>query len=165
MKSFVTSIWNLLGRVHAFKLTATTKNRHSFFHNAKASGKVKVFSPQSSQITFHEAGSWTSIDLQTVDFRNVYNWSLSEGEDFLRLTHLRYGTENPVHLVDFVPLSSGRLQSVQPHICGDDRYSATLSVAGCRILLNWTIQGPSKNDTLDCLYLIETAPQESRNGN
>lgn len=114
----------------------------------------------SKVITFHEAGLWTSLDHQTIDFRNIYQWSLSDMEDTIRLTHLRYGIDAPVHLVDFLSLGADRMQSFQPHICGADRYSASLSAAGDRIYLGWTIQGPSKNDTLDCIYLTHKTHQE-----
>ena len=160
VKSLALNIWDLLCRVQSLLLTAATKDRCSFFNNAAASGSVGVSMTGSKVITFHEAGLWTSLDHQTIDFRNIYQWSLSDMEDTIRLTHLRYGIDAPVHLVDFLSLGADRMQSFQPHICGADRYSASLSAAGDRIYLGWTIQGPSKNDTLDCIYLTHKTHQE-----
>lgn len=155
LKPIAVTTWNLLGQVQSFKLTASTKNQRSFFNKATATGCVRISGSGSGVMTFHETGSWTSIDRQTIDFRNIYRWSLSDSRDSIRLTHLRYGINNPVHLVDFVSLDADIMQSIQPHHCGSDRYSASLSVAGDRILLSWTIRGPAKNDTLDCIYLTD----------
>lgn len=152
MKSLAATIWDLLGRVQTFKLSATTLDQSSFFHNATASGSVAVSRPRDGGIRFHETGSWRSRERQTVDFRNTYHWSLSIPESVIRLTHLRYGPDKPVHLVDLVSRDADRMQSFQPHRCGADQYSATLGPAGDRILLSWTIVGPSKNDTLECWY-------------
>ena len=160
LKPFLETIWDLLGQVQSLTLTATTKDLRNFFHNATAEGNVEVSRTGSRVITFHEAGLWTSIANQTVDFRNTYQWSLSDLEDTIRLTHLRYGIDNPIHLVDFVPIDADIMQSFQPHNCGADRYSACLSAAGDRILLSWTIQGPSKNDSLHCIYLTDKINQE-----
>lgn len=163
--SLIVTIWNLLCRVQSLLLTAATKDRCSFFNNATAAGTVKVSMTGSKVITFHEAGLWTSLDHQTSDFRNVYQWSLSDLETTIRLTHLRYGTDNPVHLVDFLSIGADSMQSFQPHICGADLYSASLSSAGDRIFLVWKIQGPSKNDTLHCTYLTDKTNQEVRSDN
>ena len=163
--SLALTIWNLLGRVQSLLLTAATKNRCSFFNNATAAGRVKVSMTGSKVITFHEAGLWTSLDHQTIDFRNVYQWSLSDLETTIRLTHLRYGTDNPVHLVDFLSIGADSMQSLQPHICGTDLYSASLSSVGDRIFLVWRIQGPSKNDTLHCTYLTGRTNQDFRSDN
>jgi len=165
LKPFVETIWNLLGQVQSLTLTATTKDRRNFFHNATADGNIEVSRTGRRVITFHEAGVWTSIVNQTVDFRNIYQWSLSDLEDTIRLTHLRYGIDNPIHLVDFVPMGADIMQSFQPHNCGADRYSASLAAAGDRILLSWTIQGPSKNDMLLSLYLTDKTNQEDRSDN
>jgi len=155
LKSFTAIIWGLLDQVQSLALSAFTKDRGSFFHNAAAVGRVEVSRTGSRVITFHETGLWTSPDRQTIDFRNIYQWRLSDRDDTIRLTHLRYGTDNPVHLVDFTPLRPDTLQSVQPHICGSDQYSAELGTDGGGILLSWRIRGPSKNDVLNCRYSTE----------
>ena len=165
LKSFAATIWDLLGQIQALTLSATTKDRRSFFHNATAAGSVEVSRTGSRLITFHEAGVWTSVGRQTADFRNTYRWSLTESADSIRLAHLRYGIGNPVHLVDFGPLGTGGMHSLHPHICGADLYSARLCAAGDRIYLNWTIQGPSKNDTIACTYLSDKTHQERQNDN
>jgi len=160
LNPFIKIIWDLLGQVQSLTLTATTKDQRNFFHNAIAEGNVEVSRTESKVITFHEAGLWTSLDHQTIDFRNIYQWSLSDMEDTIRRTHLRYGIDAPVHLADFLSIGVDRMQSFQPHICGADRYSASLSAAGDHIHLRWTIQGLSKNDTLDCTYLTDKTHQE-----
>jgi hypothetical protein len=165
LEPFAVSIWKLLGRVQSLTLTAATKDRTNFFHNATAAGSVAVSVKGSRVITFHETGSWTSIDHQTIDFRNIYRWTLSDLEDTIRLAHLRDGIENPVHLVDFASLDKDTMRSIRPHNCGADHYSASLSAAGDRILLDWTIQGPAKEDTLACVYLTGKKNHENQNDN
>jgi len=155
------NIWNLLGRVQSLKLTAETKEPRSFFHNATASGSVRVSKADGRILTFHESGVWTSIDHQTVDFRNIYRWSLSDSEDTIRLTHLRYGDDYPVHLVDFIFSDENFMQSFQPHVCGADRYSASLSAVENRIFLRWVIQGPEKDEILNCEYLTDKTALEN----
>jgi len=162
LKSLAATIWNLLGQVQSLTLSALTKDRRGFFHNATAAGRVEVSRTGSRLITFHEAGLWTSLDRQTLDFRNIYQWSLSDMGDTIRLTHLRYGPDNPVHLVDFMAIGADLMQSFQPHMCKADRYNASLCAAGDRIHLDWRIQGPSKNDTLHCIYLTDKTNQEDR---
>lgn len=148
-------MWHLLGRVRALKLAAVSSDRHSFFDEATAAGTVAVTKPQSRMIVFEERGVWTSKNRETVDFRNVYRWSLEFPPSAIGLVHLRYGMANPVHLVDFVATDRRRMQAVQPHRCGADRYSATLSMAddGQSLLLEWVIRGPLKDDRLLCTYL------------
>lgn len=152
LKYHVAHIWKLMGQVQSLKLAATTGDRRSFFHNATAMGSVAVSKTENRVITFHEKGSWKSTDGQTADFRNIYRWSLSDRHDTIRLMHLRYGADHPVHLVDFAAEGGDILQSFQPHRCGDDRYSANLSASQGCVFLRWTIQGPAKDDTIVCQY-------------
>ncbi|MEW6673342.1 MAG: DUF6314 family protein [Thermodesulfobacteriota bacterium] len=154
LTSPVLNIWNRLGRVHAVRLTAATGDRRGFFHDATADGHVEIIMNGRGVMIFNETGVWTSVDQQTVDFRNVYRWALSEPEGIIRLAHLRYGADRPVHLVDFGLQDPHTLQSLQPHHCGADRYSASLSAAEDGIVLCWTIRGPTKDDTLHCTYVI-----------
>lgn len=41
---------------------------------------------------------------------------------------------------------SGRLESARPHLCGEDRYSASLELGdGGAVVLRWSVEGPRKD--------------------
>jgi len=147
-------IWELLRHVQTLQLKAVTGDPHNFFHQATAAGWVSVEKTSADFLTFHETGRWVSRAGQAVDFHNTYRWSLAAA-DVLRLEHLRYGRDNPVHLVDFSPCGPGGMHSVAAHRCGSDRYSAGLTWAGGCVRLKWKIKGPLKDDILDGVYRTE----------
>ena len=82
-------------------------------------------------------------------FRNVYRWTLND--DQISLSHLRFGIDRPVFLIDLAP-AQDRLCAVEPHPCGDDRYDAQLSIQNDVLLLEWTVTGPAKDERLRHAY-------------
>jgi hypothetical protein len=98
-------------------------------------------------IVFHEKGAW---DNQKISFTNVLRWTLHP--DTLSLEHLRLGYENPVYLLHLAPTKHGCLDTIDPHLCKQDSYSAQAFLNQEGIHLFWTIQGPSKNETIYSHY-------------
>ncbi|MGA7614017.1 MAG: DUF6314 family protein [Thermoanaerobaculia bacterium] len=115
--------------------------------SGEGSGSVTVESPSAEAVVFLEEGKW----LTGVGFRNVYRWSLTSSRG-VRLEHLRLGPDRPVHLVDFAPESESLWNSVDPHRCGDDSYSARLELREDSVALSWSIAGPRKEQTIDLRY-------------
>ena len=115
-------------------------------------GIVKVSKPDRRTVIFDEHGVWTSPARLEVAFRNVYRWSLHCEARTCGLDHLRHGWNRSVHLVDFVAVAPDAWQCTAPHSCGSDIYSARMHNSDRGLELSWRIQGPSKDQEIECLY-------------
>ncbi|MCX2523206.1 DUF6314 family protein [Larsenimonas rhizosphaerae] len=84
--------------------------------------------------------------------RNVFRFT--HAAERISLHHERRGPLHPVWLFDLVadPLNARRLVTDTPHLCGDDRYSAALTLQRGNMQLDWHIQGPRKNEYLRYYY-------------
>ena len=85
-------------------------------------------------------------------FTNVFRWTAAPDGGSIRLEHLRFGAGIPVFLLDLVPIVEGVLESSEPHVCREDRYSARMDDHRRAIRLGWTIRVPKKNETISYLY-------------
>lgn len=85
-----------------------------------------------------------------VTMNNVYRWQ--RAGDRLRLYHERFGTEAAVFLFELVAESADRLVCQRPHLCGDDVYRGTLTLAETGFDLAWSITGPRKDEHLHYRY-------------
>src|SRR5437870_4089499 len=65
-------------------------------------GSVVVASPADDVVTFTEAGTWRSDRGSEFRLRNVFRWS-AVGSELVRLDHLRFGPDHPVHLFNLAP--------------------------------------------------------------
>ena len=99
---------------------------------------------------FDESGTWTPESGKALPFTNVYRWS--RVGDSLRLEHLRFGPDRPVFLFDMVENEHGDWREISPHVCGDDRYTASLAVHGEEIVVAWSIHGPRKRESIRYTY-------------
>ncbi|WP_366917971.1 DUF6314 family protein [uncultured Gimesia sp.] len=45
-----------------------------------------------------------------------------------------------------------RWESVEPHVCSNDLYSATLECEHDRLHLDWTVKGATKNECIGYVY-------------
>lgn len=113
-------------------------------------GDVRVERPSKDAILFYESGVWQPDEGQTTRFRNVFRWSRME--DSVSLEHLRFGPSAPVYLFDLAPQPDGTWKETEAHLCGDDRYSASLSLQESGLDLCWTVVGPKKHETLRYRY-------------
>ena len=120
--------------------------------NGNGSGSVAVATPDSGVLVFHESGIWRPEAGREFRFRNVYRWSLAEHQA-VRLEHLRYGPERPVHLFDLTAESEAAWVSITPHQCRDDRYSARLQREDWGITLRWAIVGPRNHESIEYRYI------------
>lgn len=112
-------------------------------------GEVRVAEPIPGTLLFHEAGSWQPATGAAIRFTNTYRWS-QQGEA-LRLEHLRFGLDQPVFLFDMCYTELG-WRNTAPHHCVADCYSASLVLEPNQILLDWTIKGPRKNESISYTY-------------
>ncbi|WP_192034750.1 DUF6314 family protein [Halomonas sp. YLGW01] len=116
-------------------------------------GRVTV-SEEGNVLRFHEEGHFALAGQpHEVAFRNVYRWEL-EG-DRLRLFHERRGREAAVWLFDLIEADDGSgLVAAEPHLCGADRYTARLAIIEDGFSLDWTIQGPRKDEAIAYRYFV-----------
>lgn len=142
------AIWDRLKRVSSLRFTARSESRSGW--NGVGTGLVAVDSSAESSLTFTEAGTFQPASGTATRFTNAFRWSLL-GE-LLRLEHLRFGPENPVHLFDLAPAENGLWSSAKPHHCRDDCYSATLRLADWGIEVQWTVAGPQKQERIEYEY-------------
>ena len=142
--------WKRLAQITTLQFVARSTGDSGW--NGNGSGTVDVGHPDANTITFAETGTWVSAAGRKLNFSNVYRWSLNKSSRQIRLEHLRFGPSNPLYLFDLEPLSECSWKSVSPHVCRDDRYSATMIILPDEIELSWTITGPKKDDTIEYTY-------------
>src|SRR5882672_8872178 len=116
-------------------------------------GTVRTLRPDSGTVIFDEAGLWTFEDYSNIAFHNIYSWSLQSESSTLSLSHLRYGRNAPVHLVDFIEAAGNEWESASPYACGADIYRARINYSDCGLKLSWRIHGPNKKPLRDYPYL------------
>ena len=142
-------IWDLLRNVTVVSFEARSAAQTGW--NGAGTGSVAVSEPSPGVLVFAESGSWQPHGRRDIRFSNVYRWTLAG--DVLRLEHLRFGEANAVHLIDFTQAGEREWRSSSPHLCRADCYSAVLTVRDDALLLNWTIDGPRKRETIEYVYL------------
>ena len=113
-------------------------------------GTVAVTTPPGGPIHFAERGTWRPATGGTFGFSNAYRWTPAAAT--LRLEHLRFGPARPVFLFDLASDAHGVWREVIPHVCGDDRYAASLSIEGRQLVVAWTISGPRKREAIRYWY-------------
>lgn len=139
-----------LSKVSSMEFTAQSSRATGW--NGAGIGQVSVSQQSDESLEFDESGTWTNRDDQRFQFRNTYRWSLLMNHQAIRLEHLRLGHDHPVHLFDLGRQTRTVLTTLQPHVCGDDLYSAKLQILDSEILLNWTVVGPEKDETIHYVY-------------
>ena len=153
----INSIWQQLRRTNT--LYSECSSRLETGWNGRGLGQVDVEEPNGQTLIFNEQGRWDSGKGMRLPFRNVYRWTLND--DQISLSHLRFGIDRPVFLIDLAP-AQGRLCAVEPHPCGDDRYDAQLSIQNDVLLLEWTVTGPAKDEHLRHAYRALDRPSAPR---
>lgn len=143
--------WNSLRAVRTLQFSAKFSSQTSGW-NVTGNGKVIVGMVDNSTITFTESGKWRSDSGKEFDFNNVYRWTLDEDAGVIRLEHLRFGPNQPVYLFDLAPTDNITFQSVSPHCCGADLYTAIMEFKDEAIYLRWNVKGPKKDEQICCIY-------------
>lgn len=147
----LTAAWNSLRTVRTVQFSAKSSSQVSGW-NASGRGTVIVGMVDDSTITFTESGKWRSDSGKELEFNNVYRWTLVEDAGIIRLEHLRFGRNQPVYLLDLVPTDDTTLQSVSPHCCGADLYTAIMEFKNEAIYFRWNVKGPEKDEHICCIY-------------
>ncbi len=115
------------------------------------SGKVKTERPSEKEIIFYEHIRWENEDSLLINARNIYRWTfISPGK--IKLEHLRFGENKPLFLVELSKVKKNTWESIEPHNCNNDLYSAELSMNDENTVLSWSVKGPTENYSLKTIY-------------
>ena len=137
-------VWAMLFKVTKYRLDSQFDCGGQ---NGVVTGAVKVIASDKT-IVFNERGLWSSGMAAT----NSYRWLRTDNRQ-LQLEHLRLGPDKPVHLVTLAQLGGNdQLETILPHVCGPDNYTATLSLSENALRLEWLINGVNKKGKLITTY-------------
>jgi hypothetical protein len=144
-------IWNQLLTVSRVTLIAKSRSKCTREWNRKGKGAVLV-KKEDLRITFVENGSWCGEGEQTHNYCSSFRWTLNRLEKMISLEHLRLGENHPIFLFNLVPSEANRLESLTPHLCGEDSYFGWLKYNPLFIQLNFKTIGPKKNEEIEYVY-------------
>jgi hypothetical protein len=123
-------LWDRFWRVGTLSFVARSARAGGW--NGTGSGTVEALRAGEGTMTFIEAGIWRPEGGRATRFSNVFRWSVVG--DAIRLEHLRFGADRPVHLFDLAPEDGGEWHSVsvfwRPGISRDPDASG-LHLRGC----------------------------------
>lgn len=112
---------------------------------ARGRGRLRIERTPDGAVTVRERGAWEGAGGGAATaYTDVARFSPSADGRSLDVAHMRRG--DPVFLVRLEALPDGGLGSVDAHLCGADRYAATLDEEpGGVVVVAWTIRGPRKD--------------------
>ncbi len=118
------SVWERLGSIQSLTFVASSSTSTGW--NGSGEGAVEVTRPSANEIIFSESGTWTPDGGKELTFTNSYRWTKQSSKsnsrsgnlplERLRLEHLRFGADHPVHLFDLAVDDNQTISSVDPHV-------------------------------------------------
>lgn len=150
-ESNLASVSKRLATVTSLRFRSTSQTNNIGW-SGEGRGQVVVEAINADAILFHEQGLWQQDGGKQLAFTNVFRWTVLSEANVLRLEHLRFGSERPVYLFDLRQADPTTWQSIEPHLCRDDCYSAEMKLSANELSLRWTIEGPEKNESIHYWY-------------
>ena len=147
----LTDALDCLCAVRSLRFSTKSNDKTSGWEGAGI-GTVRVTVIGNSTITFTERGTWVRDCARQLDFHNTYRWRFDWDACVIRLEHLRYDPNRPVFLLDLAPTDGAAFESVSPHRCGADLYTATVNFRADGVDLRWHVKGPKKDAEICCAY-------------
>lgn len=144
----VSQVWEHLRGVTA--LHFKSQSHTGIGWEGEGAGVVKVSEIMLDVLIFEESGHWQQSGGKEIRFTNIYRWT--KLEELLKLEHLRFGPDKPVFLFEMAPDKDGIWREVAPHLCKQDCYSAILQLDDARLLLNWLVRGPTRDEAISYVY-------------
>jgi hypothetical protein len=142
-------VWSLLWTIRTVSFTSHSEAGTGW--DGTGDGVVELRSPAPDVLIFDESGRWQSHHHgRSTRFANVFRWTRLPSS--LSLEHLRFGADRPVFLFDLAPGEDGLWRDVTPHLCGEDCYSGTLKADGKELIVEWSIRGPRKRESIRYVY-------------
>ncbi len=143
--------WDRLCAVRSLRFSAKSNDQTSGWEGT-GTGTVNVTITGNSTITFTERGTWAGDSGRQLDFHNIYRWRFDWDAGVIRLEHLRHDPNQPVFLLDLAPTEGAAFESISPHCCGADVYTATVKFRDNAADLQWHVKGPKKDAEICCMY-------------
>ncbi|MGA8265982.1 MAG: DUF6314 family protein [Ignavibacteriaceae bacterium] len=141
----VKSIFSCIKELSTKSYNSNNILTHSF------SGKVETGVTLPNEIIFNEFVCWNNDESLLITSKNIYCWTiLTTGN--IKLAHLRFGKNNPVFLVKLTQTNESHWESLKPYNCNNDLYSARLKFEKEKLILRWSVKGPTKNYYLETIY-------------
>ena len=151
LEGAIQRLWEGLPQIGAFVFEASNGAGSATDWCGRGEGDVQVTDHQGGWL-FAESGRYTTPHGRVLAMHNRFWWRRTQRG--ILLSHLRY--EQPVELFELLPGENGRWMTAEPHLCGQDHYSAELTETDGGFLLAWQITGPRKNERLSYRYGSET---------
>lgn len=146
----IIAVWSRLAGLGRLTFTATPGAASQTGWAGHGEARIDVTTADDG-LRLHEQGQFTPTGIdRPVAFANVYRW-VHHGQR-LSLWHERFGRDAAVWLFDLAPVADNALATIEPHLCGADRYRARLTLAADGFDLCWSISGPRKDETLAYRY-------------
>lgn len=106
---------------------------------------------QQGRLILSEEGQWHSVNhAEQILLRG--KWQLSAQGEEIKIYHLRQGIKHPVFLVSLIQQTPQRWISQSAHLCGEDRYKASLTLSSQKIVIEWKVLGAHKKEQLCYCY-------------
>ncbi|MGY3870140.1 DUF6314 family protein [Aeromonas crassostreae] len=147
LEGAIQRLWERLPQIGSFAFEASNGAGSATDWCGCGEGEVRVTDHQGGWL-FDEQGRYTTPHGKVLAMHNRFWWRHSDRG--IRLAHLRYG--QPVELFELLPQGEDRWLTAEPHLCGQDHYSAELTLREDGFLLAWQIRGPRKNERLGYRY-------------
>ena len=147
--NFLAELWPRLLTVRTLQFESQSLTGSGW--SGVGSGQVEVSSPSDGVILWRETGSWRQNGGREIRFFNTFRWTQSD-EDKITLEHLRFGETNPIFLFQLATVSFEEWRNVEPHLCRQDNYSASLGIEPECLKLSWTVFGPTRDESINYCY-------------
>lgn len=119
-------------------------------------GRVTAVAPGTNRVDLVEEGTWSGSGDGggPVAYTDALRIRVSADGALLTVEETRRGADRPVLLAE---AESGRdgLVSRTDMVCGADRYSLRVRPMSGGLVLEWTVQGPRKDEQVTRSYLAE----------
>ncbi|WP_429082791.1 DUF6314 family protein [Aeromonas bivalvium] len=147
LEGVIQRLWERLPQIGSFAFEASNGAGSATDWCGRGEGEVRVTHHQGGWL-FTEQGRYTTPHGKVLAMHNRFWWQRTARG--IMLSHLRH--EQPVELFELLPQGDGRWLTAEPHRCGQDHYSAELTLREDGFLLAWQIRGPRKNEHLGYRY-------------
>jgi hypothetical protein len=150
-KELLSLVWDRMKKVERMTMIASTRSKAAGLWERKGNGFIEM-EHEGHIITFYEKGTWSDEKGFSLNYSNSYRWTWNWREETLSLEHLRMGEGNPVFLFDLHATDHHMLESLHPHLCGDDSYFGWLKYHPLYLQLHIRTIGPRKNEKIETVY-------------
>lgn len=145
-------LWSRLAQVTRVR-TASDYHRGGESGVIEATVGVRV-EEGGDRVVFHERGEAATPDGRRFTTRNAVEWRALRETQGIEVAHLRHGEDHPTPLVRLRASGDGTYESVEPHVCGEDRYACRARpLAGGGVEVVWTVTGPSTQGEVRTRYI------------